>query len=102
MKRSIKLEDFPGFELVTLAQNYGWDKVVERSHPVYEGLVWEFYANFNSEIDTSKSKHQHQTLMRDKWIIFSPEVKHGRCYLGERMLGHYRLISGIRLSLYLQ
>lgn len=33
--------------------------MVERPHPVYDVLVREFYANFNSDIDTPRSEHQH-------------------------------------------
>lgn len=75
-ERSIKLKDFLGFELVTLAHYCGWDKLVEQPHPMYEGLVREFYANFNIEIDTPGSTHQHQAWLRDKWIIFSLEIIH--------------------------
>lgn len=75
-ERPVKLEDFPGYELLTLVYNCGWEKVVERPHPVYDGLVQEFYANFNSEIDTSGSDHHHQTRVRGKWLMFTPEIIH--------------------------
>lgn len=62
-ERPVKLEDFLGFELVNLVHICGWEKVVERPHPVYENLVREFYTNFNSEIDTPGSEHIHQTCV---------------------------------------
>jgi hypothetical protein len=73
-ERPVKLTDFPGFELTTLVQHCGWEKVVDRPHPVYEGLVREFYANFNLDIDTPGAEHLHQTWVRDRWIMFTPEV----------------------------
>lgn len=73
-ERPVKLEDFPGFELCTLVRNCGWEKLVARPHPVYDGLVREFYANFNMDIDTPGSEHLHQTWVRGKWILFTPEV----------------------------
>lgn len=51
----IKLDDFVEFELVTLVENFGLEKVVERPHPLYESLVLEFYTNFNTDIDTPGS-----------------------------------------------
>lgn len=38
-ERLVRLDDFPGFEIVTLVDNCVWQKVVERPHPVYDGLV---------------------------------------------------------------
>lgn len=70
------MDDFLGFELITLVQIFEWEKVVERTHPVYEGLVKKFYANFNNEIDIPSSEHLHQTWVREKWIMFSLEVMH--------------------------
>jgi hypothetical protein len=75
-ERPVQLEDFPNFELTYLVHNCGWEKVIERPHPVYENLAKEFYANFNTEIDTPGSEHLHQTWVRGKWIMFSPEVIH--------------------------
>lgn len=75
-KRPVKLDDFLGFELITLVQIFEWEKVVERTHPVYEGLVKKFYANFNNEIDIPSSEHLHQTWVREKWIMFSLEEMH--------------------------
>lgn len=49
---------------------------VERPHPIYDGVVREFYANFNIDIDIPGSKHLYQTWVRGKWIMFSPEVIH--------------------------
>lgn len=80
-KRPVKLDDFPCFELVYLVHNCGWEKVIERLHPVYENLVREFYANLNAEIDTPGSDHLHQTWVRGKWIMFSPEVIHDYYHL---------------------
>lgn len=70
----VRLSDFPGFELTTLVGICGWDRVVDRPHPAYVDLVREFYANFNVDIDTPGSEHEHQTWVRDRWISFSPEV----------------------------
>ncbi|XP_022841909.1 uncharacterized protein LOC111365593 [Olea europaea var. sylvestris] len=60
-ERPVKLEDFSNFEISYLIHNCGWEKVIERPHPVYENLAKEFYANFNTEIDTPGSEHLHQT-----------------------------------------
>lgn len=68
-KRLVKLEDFPWFDI-----NCGSKKVIEKPHPFYEGLIWEFYINFNSEIDIPSSVDLHQTKVRDNWIMFSPEI----------------------------
>lgn len=77
-KRLIKLEEFLGFEIVTLVQNCGWEKVIKRPHLMYERLVQEFNSNsnFNSELDTLGPQHKHHTWVADKWIMFSPEVIH--------------------------
>ncbi|CAA2996463.1 Hypothetical predicted protein [Olea europaea subsp. europaea] len=56
-KRQVQLEDFRGFELTHLIQICGWDKIIEKPHPVYESTVREFYANLNSEIEISDSEH---------------------------------------------
>lgn len=60
-ERPVKLDDFSNFEITTLVQHCGWKKVVEWPLSIYESLVREFYANFNFEIDTPRSKHLHQT-----------------------------------------
>lgn len=61
---------------MTLIQNCGWYKVVERAHSDEWRLVQEFNTIFNKEIDTLGSEHQYHTWVRDKWIMFSPEVTH--------------------------
>lgn len=113
----VKLDDFSGFKLITLVQNCGWKKMVEKPYPVYEILAREFYANFNSEMNTLGSQHLHQTWVRDKWIMFSPIIsclgtmwsqsqvtsirtRWPMCCLGLKMHGHYKLLSGIKSSLH--
>lgn len=56
LERPVKLDDFLNFEMGTFVQICGWEKVVEQPHPIYEGLVREFYSNFNAEIDTPRVK----------------------------------------------
>lgn len=73
-ERPVRLVDFPDFEMTTLAHCCDWEKLIERPHLIYEGLVREFYAYFNRDIDMPGTDHQNQTWVRDTWVILSPEV----------------------------
>lgn len=68
------LEDFPGFEIETLIHSVGWDKVIAKPFAIYPTLIQEFYRNFNFSIDEPDTDHEHQTWMRDRWIMFTSEV----------------------------
>lgn len=73
-ERPVWLSDFPAIELATLIQNCGWDKLIERPHPVYEDLAREFYANFNNDIDTPGSSHSIRHGSGDSGLCFPPRL----------------------------
>ncbi|XP_022855963.1 uncharacterized protein LOC111377136 [Olea europaea var. sylvestris] len=113
-ERPVKLEDFPDFELVYLIHNYGWEKVIERPHPVYENLVKEFYANFNTKIDTPGSDHLHQTWVRDwyqidltpsiaiLWLFICHNIEpisHRTIFTNQKARFIYHLVRGNKIDL---
>ncbi|KAL2480259.1 hypothetical protein Adt_33225 [Abeliophyllum distichum] len=70
-ERQISRDDFSHHLLERVLQHCGWHQVANAPHAAYPTLVWEFFANFNPDIDVSESPHRYKTWVRGQWIRFS-------------------------------
>ncbi|KAL2525195.1 Uncharacterized protein Adt_10249 [Abeliophyllum distichum] len=65
-ERMVQRADFQEHLLEHVILQCGWSKVAAAPHSAYITLVWEFFANFNKDIDTPESSHRHKTWVRGK------------------------------------
>ncbi|KAL2531500.1 Envelope-like protein [Abeliophyllum distichum] len=73
-ERQVSRDDFFHHLLECVIQHCGWHKVADAPHAAYPTLVWEFFANFNPDIDVPESPHRYKTWVRGQWIRFSPTM----------------------------